>query len=459
MMKKFAFVATAFALSLSIAEAHNKKKNTPNIIMIVADDLGYADVGFHGSSEIPTPNLDKLAASGVIFENGYVTASVCGPTRAALVTGRYQQRFGCENNPAPYKLDEEVIVGMPLSQTNVAETLKAEGYATACFGKWHLGGERGNEALMPRQRGFDEYFGFLEGAARYLDHQNEEKKYMRNEQELEMEPRYFTDALGDETVDFIERNKENPFFIYLPFNAVHAPLEATEEYLAHFQHIENENRRKLCAMQFGMDANVGKIMNKLEELQLRENTLVIFLSDNGGKPKNNFSYNTPMRGQKGQYYEGGIHIPFVMSWPGQIPSGEKYAHPISGVDMTPTILATANIPAKAEANFDGVNLLPFVKGEKAQAPHEYLYWKLGANRAIRNDQWKLVQHGKKTELFHIANDPYETTDLYEQQPEIVKMLEEAYAAWDKDNMPAQYGWDKKQFPVLEKRSRRIGLEL
>lgn len=440
------------------ADPGESEQRFPNIVLIVADDLGFADVGYHGSEEVLTPTIDSLARGGVVFEQGYVTAAVCGPSRAALLTGRYQQRFGSEDNPAPFKRSQDVLVGLPLSEQTLAERLKLHGYATAVFGKWHLGGERGEEALMPTQRGFDEFYGFLEGAALYLDSANSEQKYMRNLDHLEAEPRYFTDALGDEAVRFIGQHRAEPFFLYLPFSAVHAPLQATQEYLAPFRHVESEPRRKMLAMLYAMDANIRRVVESLEEHQLTEQTLIIFLSDNGGQPTDNYSYNEPLRGTKGQYYEGGIRVPFFIHWPRLLPTGRSYDEPVSALDVVPTVLSAVGASAGDEGSMDGVDLLPHILGEAERAPHKLLYWKLVNKRAVRDAEWKLVQHGDKIELFHLAVDPFEEENLYTAHPEVVARLEEAYRMWDASNMPALYGYDQNEFPILDERTRRIGFE-
>ena len=317
--------------------------NRPNIVVILADDLGYADVGYNGCKDIPTPNIDALAKSGVIFSNGYVTAAVCSPTRAALITGRYQQRFGSEFIPGGRLRAKDAKEGVPLTETFISTRLKKLGYATACFGKWHLGGESGDQDLFPLNRGFEEFFGFLEGAALYIDPQNKEKKYMRGNDIIAMEEAYYTDAITRESVSFIERNKDKPFFLYVPYNAVHAPLQATDEYLKLFDTIKNPRRRLLAAMNFAMDKGIGEITKTLQKNDLEENTLIFFLSDNGGKPDDNYSSNLPLRGEKTQYYEGGIRVPFAVKWKNHFPENMVYDKPVSALDIVPTIFAAIEI--------------------------------------------------------------------------------------------------------------------
>ena len=432
----------------------NKLK--PNVLLILVDDLGYNDIGYHGNDTVQTPRIDKLAKEGVIFKNGYVTASVCGPTRAALITGIYQQRFGSEDNPAPYKRNPDDVIGLPLNIPTIAERLKEIGYHTAVYGKWHLGGERGNKKLMPLQRGFDDFYGFLEGAALYIDSTNTEKKYMRGNEIIDREYRYFTDAVGDEACRFIDAHNDDPFFLYLPFSGVHAPLQATLQDITRFSHVPNEKRRKMCAMLYALDRNIGKVVDKLAEHHLTKETLIVFLSDNGGNPQDNFSYNLPLKGQKGQYYEGGIKIPFFINWIDKIEGGKPYTLPVSSLDVVPTILNAVSYDNEV-VNLDGVNLLPYLKRGNTDYPHEYLYWKLNEKSAIRDREWKLVKHGQQTELYHISIDPNETQNVYEKNQNEVNRLEKEYTNWNHSNIPARYGYNQEVFPILEKRTRRIGL--
>lgn len=439
--------------------SYNLIENRPNIIILLADDLGFADVGYNGCKDIPTPNIDALAANGVLFSNGYVTGAVCGPTRAGLMTGRYQQRFGSEGNPGPRKKTKDVKVGVPLSETFISTRLKKIGYKTACFGKWHLGGESGDLDLYPLNRGFDEFFGFLEGAALYIDPENKEKKYMRNNDELAMEEEYYTDAITRESVSFINRNKDNPFFLYVPYNAVHAPLQAPEKYLKLFDSINNPNRKLLAAMNFAMDLSIGKIMSTLRKHHLEENTLVFFLSDNGGKPKRNFSYNLPLRGEKNQFYEGGIHIPFVVQWRDNFPKNTICDKPVSSLDIMPTIMSAVGLSIDKNWNIDGMDMTSVARGETDDHLHAGLFWKQGKYFAARNKEWKIVKMGDHIELFNLISDPYETTDLCEKYPEEKTKLLAAYSQWNSKNIPAQYGYgDKTTFPFEVIRTRRTELK-
>ena len=392
----------------------------PNIILILADDLGYADLGVQGCPDIPTPHIDSIAGNGVRFTNGYVSSPICSPTRAGLVTGRYQQRFGHELNfGAP-----DAPFGLPLSEATLADRLQARGYTTGLVGKWHLGI---NEEFHPQNRGFDEFFGFLGGEHSYFP--DDSDPLLRGTQVVP-ETEYLTDACAREAVAFIDRHRQEPFFLYLPFSAVHLPLEATEKYLTRFPSIPDENRRTLAAMLSAMDDGVGQVLKKLRETDLEERTLIFFLSDNGGITAKNASRNDPLRGTKFQVYEGGIRVPFLMQWQGHLPPGQVYEHPIIALDLYPTALAAAGGPTAAESHLDGVNLLPYLTGEDATPPHERLYWRVGPRKALREGDWKMVQiRDRSPQLFNLREDISES-DPVPGNPEKLQELQAAYAAWD-----------------------------
>lgn len=428
----------AVAGSLSAADARR-----PNVVVIVGDDMGYADVGFHGCKDIPTPNLDALAASGVRFTNGYVSGPYCSPTRAGLLTGRYQQRFGHEFNAGG------AGTGLPVSETTMADRFQAAGYATAAVGKWHLGAAA---QFQPQQRGFDEFFGFLGGSNAYLPQRGGSVPNILRGTEPVEEREYLTDAFGREAIAFIDRHKAGPFFLYLAFNAVHTPMHADDARLAKFAGIADERRRTYAAMMSAMDDAVGKVIGKLRSDGLEENTLIVFHSDNGGPTMPtttvNGSSNAPLRGSKRQTLEGGVRVPFVMSWKGRLPAGKVYDAPVIQLDVQPTALAAAGIEAGADARFEGVNLLPYLTGEQREPPHSELYWRFGEQMAIRRGDWKLVRYGDNTKLYpnetwpklyNLAEDIGEAHDLAAERPEVVKELEAAWAAWNKGNVPPLWG--------------------
>ena len=361
-----------------MAPAHgaDQLKRRPNIIVIVADDLGYADLGCQGCKDIPTPNIDTLAQNGVRFTSGYVSCPVCSPTRAGLMTGRYQQRFGHEFNPGPVARASSNF-GLPLTEVTLADRLKAAGYATGMVGKWHLGTQ---PAYQPQQRGFDEFFGFLGGAHSYLNALANGANPIRRGTTPVYEKEYLTDAFSREALAFIDRHQKEAFFLYLPFNAVHAPLEGARKYLDRFANIQNDKRRTFAAMLSAMDDAVGAVLTKLRQAGIEQETLIFFFSDNGGPTRQTTSRNDPLRGFKGQVLEGGIRIPFLIQWKSHLPAGMVYERPVISLDILPTAVAAAGIELPPEAKLDGVSLLPYLNGEKSGQPHEALYWRYGRNQ-------------------------------------------------------------------------------
>lgn len=420
MIKKIGLVLIT-ALAFSCQTAHKKQdEKPPNVIIVLTDDQGYKDVGFNGCTDIPTPNIDRIAENGVVFTNGYVSYPVCGPSRAGLITGRYQERFGFGRNPlfAPNDPNQ----GLPLTEETLADALDKVGYQTMAIGKWHLGA---HESQRPLKRGFDEFFGFLTGGHKYfpenwtLDDISGVKsqfdayktKLLKNNTRVD-EQEYLTDALSREAVQFIERNAENPFFLYLAYNAPHTPLQATEKYLDRFKHIKNKKRKTYAAMVSSVDDGVGNVLDKLVELDLHENTIVFFLSDNGGPYKTNGSNNDPLREGKGSLYEGGIRVPFAVQWPKNIPRGKRYDKAIISFDIFATAAACAN--TKTKNDLDGVNLVPFLSGEKKGVPHEQLFWrKYDANDfATRSGNLKSAHFkGGENEMYNLSQDISETNQL------------------------------------------------
>jgi arylsulfatase A-like enzyme len=400
----------------------------PNILVIIGDDMGYSDIGVHGCQDIPTPHLDSLAKNGVRCTSGYVSGPYCSPTRAGLMSGRYQQRFGHEFNPGPDPTGE---VGLPLSERTIADRLQAAGYATGMVGKWHLGNDK---KFHPMNRGFQEYFGFLGGARSFFPiggNAPAGAKMYRGFELVEENEAYTTDTFAREAMAFIDRHTEEPWFLYLSFNAVHTPMHATEKYLARFADIQDEKRRTYAAMMSAMDDGIGAVLAKLDESKLTENTLIFFISDNGGPTPANASNNLPLRGTKATTWEGGIRVPYLVQWKGKLPAGTTYDQPVIQLDIAPTALAAAGAEA-ADAKFDGVNLLPHFLGEAEQPPHEALYWRFGPQMAIRMGNYKLVQgrDEQQRSLYDLAADIGETKDLSADQPDVLKELTAKYAAWD-----------------------------
>ncbi len=415
------------------AEAAEK----PNIIVILADDLGYNDLGIQGCTDIPTPNIDSIGRSGVRFTQGYVSCPLCAPTRAGLMTGRYQQRFGLEHNPGPEN-QAGGDFGLPLTEVTLAERLKKLGYVTGMVGKWHLGFK---SPFQPPQRGFDEFFGFLGGAHAYLPAgKGAQNPIMRGTTPVE-EKEYLTDAFSREAVAFIDRHKKEPFFLYLPFNAVHAPMQATDKYLSRFQAIKDQQRRTHAAMLSALDDAVGAVLARLRATGLEQKTLIIFLGDNGGPTPTTTSNNAPLRGFKAQMLEGGIRIPFLMQWKGKIPAGKVEHRPVISLDIHATAVAAAGTAVDAAWKLDGVDLLPYLTGSKSESPHETLFWRMNPQWAVRSGNLKLVSSGAdQNALYDLAKDPGESRNLSAERPEDVKKLTALYDAWDAQLQEAK--WQK-----------------
>lgn len=440
-MPTFRLLTAVFGL-LAMSGPAGAQTRPPNIVIIVADDMGYGDIGPYGGKEIPTPNLDALAAGGIRFTAGYVTGPYCSPTRAGLMTGRYPQRFGHEFNIAGRNVHGEV--GLPVGEVTLADRLKAAGYRTALIGKWHLGGA---QRFTPTRRGFDEFFGFLGGAHSYMSTTPGANPLFDGDSIVRTAP-YLTDTLAGHAVSFIKRHKAQPFFLYLAFNAVHVPLQATERYLARFPGITDPTRRTYAAMLSAMDDGIGRALDALRAEGLEENTLIFFFSDNGGPVSGdswNGSSNAPLRGDKGETWEGGIRVPFIISWKGRLAEGKTDPRPIIQLDVYPTALAAAGVTPRPEWKLDGVDLLPFLTGASAEAPHQALYWRTGDVMAIRKGDWKLVktyEQGSsvstpaldltKAELYNLARDEGERRNLAAENPAELAELRGDWLRWNSE---------------------------
>lgn len=407
-------------------------KTKPNFIIILADDLGYADVSLNGSKQIPTPNIDRLAEKGVNFTNGYVTGPVCSPSRAGLLTGRNQVHFGHDNNLGGNQpgFDPEYL-GLPLTENTIATRLKKLGYVTGLIGKWHLGV---THEFHPLQRGFDEMWGYTGGGHDYFTSEPDGKGYkcpIECNYKTPQKITYITDDKGDECVDFIKRHKNEPFFLFASFNAPHAPMQATEADLELFKHIKNEKRRKYCAMVHRLDVNVGRIIKTLEDHELDENTMLVFLSDNGGPCDSNASINAPFSGQKGILLEGGIHVPFIISFPGSIPEGETYSNPVISLDIARTFFELAGGTISDEVTLEGVNLVPYVNGEIQGKPHDSFNWRFTISAAIRENKWKLIRLPDRLPmLFDLSKDISEQNNVALDNIEITKSMLRKLGEWD-----------------------------
>lgn len=430
-MQYLAVFLFTFCLCIGSASAADQ----PNILVIVADDLGYADVGFNGCKDIPTPNLDRLAKQSVRCTNGYVTHPFCSPTRAGLLTGRYQQRFGHENNPA--WLPESTVAGLPLSQSTLPQALKSAGYVTGCVGKWHLGA---HPQFHPNRRGFDEYFGLLGGGHVYLSGAKGGVEYSiplnRNGRDEPLEG-YLTEVLGREAVAFLQRHRSKPWFCYLAFNAPHTPLQVTEKQLDRVKHIADDTRRNYAALIVGLDDALGNVLTALNDSGQEENTLIWFFSDNGGPIGVTHSDNTPLRGAKGQVYEGGIRVPFLVSWPRQLRFGGDYTQPVTSLDVFATAVAVTGAKVSEAERLDGTNLIPYLSGAQSGAPHERLFWRTGGGEkyAVREGDWKLVKDAPgEPQLFNLTSDIGEVQDVASAHPDVARRLQTSYADWNRDNV-------------------------
>ncbi len=436
-----AFAAGLISILPSLVSA---QRRPPNIVVIVTDDMGYADIGVHGSKDIPTPNIDALARSGVRFTNAYVSGPYCSPTRAGFLTGRYQQRFGHEFNLDVSDAHREL--GLPVSETTLADRLHAVGYRTAVFGKWHLGLA---ERFHPMSRGFDEFFGFLGADHSYLNTEAGSLNPILDGKTIVDKTDYLTEAFVDRAVDFIHRKKSRPFFLYLAFNAVHTPLEVTQKYLNRFPNIADEQRRKYAAMLSAMDDGIGRTLVALNAEGLDDNTIVFFFNDNGGPTMAgttiNGASNAPLRGSKRQTYEGGIRVIYVVRWKGHLPEKTTYDQPVIQLDVLPTAVAAAGIKIKREWRLDGVDLMPFLVSKNKGRPHKALYWRLGVNVAIRKGDWKLVRTNERplrvleastlndltgAELYNLAQDIGEHENLASKYPEKVRALADDWRRWN-----------------------------
>ena len=438
MITRFIYIAILLNL-FSCGTSDNKP---PNVIVIISDDQGYADVGFHGSNEIFTPNIDRIAKNGVVFSEGYVSYAVCSPSRAGLITGRYQNRFGYSRNILLAPNDS--LMGLPLSEQTLPDVLNNVDYKTKAIGKWHLGAHK---SLVPEKRGFDEFFGFLIGGHRYfpedltLNDLTEARRQMDgyitkiydNGKRINTK-KYLTEELSDNAVKFIEDNSDNPFFLYLSYNAPHTPLQATTKDLERNKHIDIKKRQTYAAMVSSMDDGIGLILDKLEQKNIFENTIVFFFSDNGGVEWYNFSDNGPLRGIKGDFFEGGIRVPFAMQWPNKIKPGTIYDKPIIALDIFATVASAAKAEKYIKNEIDGVNLMPYLSGKKSGSPHEYLYWKNPDKDidVIRDDRYKYLRIKNDEYIFDLKNDLSEESNIIDLSKPIYDRLKSQFKLWEKE---------------------------
>jgi arylsulfatase A-like enzyme len=471
-----------------LASLEKDTARLPNIVIILADDLGKTDISLYGEPPITTPHIDAIGHRGVTFTEGYISSPICAPSRAGLLTGRYQQRFGFEYQPhdryprnrlemfvygnfiarGDWTVAEQsafpafgdvVRNGMPPTEILLSEILSARGYATGIFGKWHLGA--GDHAI-PSNRGFGTQYGFYEAYSLYMaDTSHPEVLNQRHSDfsdpfiwgkgrtgtcairfnnEVIDEQYYLTDRIAEEANAFIVENADRPFLLYVPFLAPHTPFQATKAYYDRLTHIEDRNRRIYNAMILQLDDAVGSIIAQLEELGLMDNTILFFLSDNGGTTYTKATDNHPLKGGKFTNFEGGLNIPFMMRWDGMVDSGSTFTQPVIAMDVFATALDAAGIAPPTDRPLDGHSLIPFLKGEKEGKVHEGLFWRSGYSRAIRHGDWKLVAdlHSGSMALYDLASDPYEQHDLHDVRPDVVSTLLARYADWDGQMMRPQW---------------------
>jgi len=401
-----------------------REVSPPPIVILLADDAGYVDFGFTGLDRVATPHIDSIAAEGVICRQGYVCASVCSPSRAGLLTGRYPQRFGHEMNlPAGSKL------GLPLTEQTLADRLRERGYTTGAIGKWHLGEA---PSYRPQQRGFDEFHGFLGGSRPYFDGDrlNPRTRWRTGDETTAMPAPYATDAIGAAAADFIRRHRQEPFFLYVAFNAVHTPMHVLEDDLAAVPAGDGTKRRKLLAMTVALDRAVGEILSALEESGIGDETLLFFLNDNGGATTN-ASDNGPLRGMKGSKFEGGVRVPWATRWRGHLPPGTECTAPVTSLDIAATALAAAGVATAGASALDGVDLTATLTGAVSKPADRLLFWRRSVAAAVRQGPWKLIRvEGLEPQLFNLVDDPGEPVDVSGDNPGHLKDLLAALSGWE-----------------------------
>ncbi|GAB3648583.1 sulfatase-like hydrolase/transferase [Echinicola sediminis] len=413
------------------------QEKQPNIVLLFSDDAGYYDFGFQGNKKFPTPNLDQLASEGILLKQFYVTAAVCGPSRAGMLTGIYQQRFGFEENNVPGYMSPSGMtgdeMGLPLHLQTMADHLKPLGYQSMIIGKWHMGNA---DRFHPIKRGFDEFYGFRGGARSFWPLTEEQKRFRPEDRmergfgDFEESQEYLTDKLAKEACRFIKANKQRPFFLYLSFNAVHTPLEAKDEDLAKISGLSGK-RKTMAAMTLAMDRACGMVLDQLKELGLEENTLLVFTNDNGGPTDASSANNYPLSGTKANHLEGGIRVPCIIKYPKANLRGASFSFPTSTLDLLPTFYAAAGGDPKSLQGIDGVNLLPFLAGDESARPHEKLFWKKENRGAIRKGDWKLLRFpDRPAELYDLSLDEREENDLASKNPAVVRELYKELFQWE-----------------------------
>lgn len=446
-LRVLAAPAAAAALAGPSATAVAQAAPTrPNVIVILADDMGYGDLSVQGAKDISTPHIDALAAQGVRLTDYYANQPVCSPSRAGLMTGRYQERFGWESNPGAAQRTSTAF-GLPRDHKTLPERLKDRGYATGMVGKWHLGFTPANQ---PTARGFDSFYGFLDGAMAYIpDGPTGGKAMMRGTEPAPM-PAHTTEAFTDEAVKFIEAHKAQPFFLYQAYNAVHAPMQSTKAYLDRFASEKDPKRRAHLAMVAALDDGVGRIVDEVDRAGLSKKTLIVFISDNGGPTWQTTSSNGPLNGVKDLTLEGGIRVPAIFRWPGRLAPGTVIHSMAMEFDVTATTLALAGAPA--DPVIDGRNLMPYLTGAKTGDVHEALFWRMGRQAAERHGPWKLVKAEDADWLFDLRTDIGEHHDLAASNPAKLQQMRAEYDAWAARMQPPRWNGRTSDAPPGELRN-------
>lgn len=450
---KFIYFLIAFVLfNPLIASAQTRK---PNIVLIVSDDQGYHDLGCVGNDGIKTPHLDQLAKEGTVFRNFYATCSACTPSRSSLLTGRYPQRNGTYElfrndrvddghlyKPYEYSVSPERVLGTDLREVFISEILKDAGYTTGIFGKWDLGSLK---RYLPLQQGFDRFYGFVNTGIDYYTHERYGVPSMYSDNELTTEDKgtYSTDLFKREAIEFLKKNKDDPFFLYLPFNAPHSAsnldpairgwVQAHQRFLDMYPERKTKKDERMRAYRAAvtcMDESIGEILALIESNGLEENTLVIFLSDNGG---GSGSDNSPLRGGKAQMYEGGLRVPCIIKWPGKVPAGKVNHDMLSSLEIFPTILGAAGTPAPDSIHLDGFNMLPLLQSNGRRGDHRNeMFWEFRGDYAARIGKWKWISSKRENGLFDLETDIGEQHDLSEQKPEVLKMMRQKFDGWQSE---------------------------
>jgi arylsulfatase A-like enzyme len=472
-------IARKGAFLETLRGAPSVEANRPNIILLLADDLGKTDISLYGGTAVQTPYMDSIGQRGVTFTDAYCTSSICSPSRAAIITGRYPQRFGFETQPnnryprnrleynvyrnfmnmgnwQPQDMEsvprqEDILnQGLPPSELTLSELLQANGYATGLSGKWHLGYA---EPFQPTNRGFDSFYGFYEAFTLYSpvddpDIVNYRHDYfaskhiwaqgrdgtcaIRRDEQIVEEDEYLTFAIAREANAFIESHHAQPFFLFVSFSAPHTPFQAPREYYDQFTHVDDENKRVYYAMIAALDDAVGQILAQVEELKLSDNTLIWFASDNGGATYTGATDNAPLTGGKFNHFEGGVNVPMMLRWPGPIPADTVYEHPVSLMDLFSTSAAVAQAPMPDDRAYDGADLMPYITGETSDSPHEALFWRTHHMKAARAGEWKLIRDNRddRSWLYNVEDDESEKLNHAQEQHGVVETLTEKLRVWE-----------------------------